>query len=64
VLESACVAWNCFDIVKPQPARFFDERVKNGFGVMAEDLVADIYTVLMLTVLQACGSIASEFLRP
>ncbi|MDR0378361.1 MAG: phosphatidylglycerophosphatase A, partial [Candidatus Accumulibacter sp.] len=41
-----------FDIVKPQPARFFDERVKNGFGVMTDDLVAGFYTVLVLAVLR------------
>ena len=40
-----------FDIVKPQPARFFDEKVKNGLGVMADDLVAGAYTVLTLAVL-------------
>ena len=40
------------DIVKPPPARFFDERVKNGFGVMADDFVAGLYTVLVLAVLR------------
>lgn len=37
-----------FDIVKPQPARYFDEQVKNGFGVMSDDLVAAGYTLLVL----------------
>lgn len=37
-----------FDIVKPQPARYFDERVKNGFGVMADDVIAAGYTILVL----------------
>lgn len=41
-----------FDIVKPQPARFFDERVKNGFGVMMDDLVAAAYSVLVLAAVQ------------
>jgi phosphatidylglycerophosphatase A len=41
-----------FDIVKPQPARFFDEKVKNGFGVMADDLIAAGYTVLVLAILR------------
>jgi phosphatidylglycerophosphatase A len=36
-----------FDITKPQPARYFDEHVKNGFGVMADDLVAAGYTLLL-----------------
>lgn len=41
-----------FDIVKPQPARYFDERVKNGFGVMCDDLVAAGYTLLVLAILR------------
>lgn len=41
-----------FDIKKPQPARYFDEHVKNGFGVMADDLVAAGYTLLCLALLK------------
>jgi len=37
-----------FDIVKPQPARYFDVHVKTGFGVMMDDLCAAAYTVLLL----------------
>jgi phosphatidylglycerophosphatase A len=47
---AAFLAFRFFDVVKPQPARFFDERVKNGFGVMADDLVAGIYTILTLAI--------------
>jgi phosphatidylglycerophosphatase A len=47
----AFLAFRFFDIVKPFPARFFDERIKNGFGVMADDLVAGLYTVLTLSAL-------------
>ena len=42
-----------FDIVKPQPARYFDEQVKNGFGVMSDDLVAAGYTLLVLAGLHS-----------
>ncbi|WP_291850387.1 phosphatidylglycerophosphatase A [Accumulibacter sp.] len=41
-----------FDIVKPQPAHYFDEQVKNGLGVMCDDLVAAGYTLLVLAVLR------------
>lgn len=47
----AFLLFRVFDIVKPQPARYFDEKVKNGFGVMTDDLVAAGYTVLVLAVL-------------
>ena len=46
----AFLLFRIFDIVKPQPARYFDEQVKNGFGVMTDDLFAGIYTVLVLAV--------------
>ena len=39
-----------YDIVKPQPAKFFDTRVKNGFGVMMDDVIAAGYTVLTLAL--------------
>lgn len=44
----AFLLFRFFDIVKPQPARYFDEHVKNGFGVMTDDLIAGGYTVLVL----------------
>ena len=42
-----------YDIVKPQPARYFDTRVKNGFGVMMDDVIAAGYTVLTLALFKA-----------
>jgi len=39
-----------YDITKPQPARYFDRQVKNGFGVMMDDVVAAGYTVLTLAL--------------
>jgi phosphatidylglycerophosphatase A len=41
-----------FDIVKPPPIRAVDARLKNGFGVMADDLLAAGYTLLSLAVLR------------
>jgi len=32
-----------FDIVKPQPARWFDRSLKNGYGVVLDDIAAGIY---------------------
>ena len=42
-----------YDILKPQPARFFDTQVKNGFGVMMDDLVAAGYTILTIAIFKA-----------
>ena len=52
----AFLLFRFFDITKPQPARFFDEKVKNGFGVMADDLVAGVYTVVTLVLMQQIWS--------
>ena len=49
---AAFLLFRFFDIVKPQPARYFDEKVKNGFGVMADDVVAGAYTLLVLAIVR------------
>lgn len=49
---TAFALFRLFDIKKPQPARYFDEHVKNGFGVMADDLVAAGYTLLCLALIK------------
>ena len=49
-VAAAFLLFRLFDIVKPQPARYFDEQVKNGFGVMCDDLVAAGYAVLVVAI--------------
>lgn len=39
-----------FDIVKPPPIRQVDAALKNGIGVMADDLVAALYAVFVYAV--------------
>ena len=41
-----------FDIFKPWPASFFDKKMKNGKGVMLDDVVAGIYTLLILIMIE------------
>jgi len=48
-----------YDIFKPPPADYFDERVKNGLGVMMDDVIAAGYTVLTLAVIR---SLVASFL--
>ena len=47
---AAFLLFRIFDIVKPQPARWIDTHVKTGLGVMADDLIAAGYTVLVLAL--------------
>ncbi len=49
----AFVVFRFFDIFKPPPIRYYDRTLKNGFGVMWDDLIAAAYTVLVLAAVYA-----------
>lgn len=49
---AAFVLFRVFDILKPWPIRLADRRLKNGFGVMFDDLLAALYTIAALEGLQ------------
>lgn len=40
-----------FDIVKPPPANWFDRKLKNGYGVVLDDVAAGVYAWLCLFAL-------------
>lgn len=40
-----------FDIVKPPPANWFDRKLKNGYGVVLDDVAAGVYAWLCLFIL-------------
>lgn len=40
-----------FDITKIPPARFFDRRVKNGYGVVMDDVIAGLYSCMLLQLI-------------
>ncbi|HTS23767.1 MAG TPA: phosphatidylglycerophosphatase A [Casimicrobiaceae bacterium] len=48
----AFVLFRAFDILKPPPADYIDREWHDGFGVMADDLVAAFYALLMLALWQ------------
>lgn len=39
-----------FDIIKPYPINKIDKNIKNGFGVMLDDVVAGIYSSIVLII--------------
>lgn len=41
-----------FDITKIPPARYFDRKMKNGCGVVLDDVVAGVYSCITLHLLQ------------
>ena len=46
----AFLLFRLFDIVKPPPIRQLDRAMKNGTGVMLDDLLAAGYTLLVLAL--------------
>ena len=54
----AFVVFRAFDIIKPQPVRYFDAHLKGGFGVMWDDIVSAAYSLLVMAVLVTFGVFA------
>ena len=42
-----------FDIIKVFPANYIDNELKNGYGVILDDIIAGFYTILTLWILNA-----------
>ena len=40
-----------FDIFKPFPIRYFDKNYKNSFGILFDDVLAGVYTLIILLIL-------------
>lgn len=48
----AFLAFRVFDIAKPWPISVADRRIKGGFGVMIDDLLAAGYAIAVLFILR------------
>ena len=44
------ILFRYFDIKKPFPVSFFDQKFKNSFGVILDDVMAGLYVVLTLII--------------
>lgn len=44
------IIWRAFDIIKPMPAKQVEE-VKGGLGIMIDDVIAGIYTLMVAHVI-------------
>jgi phosphatidylglycerophosphatase A len=44
----AFAAFRCFDIIKPWPIGWLDEKVHGGIGIMLDDLLAGVYGLLVI----------------
>ena len=45
------ILFRFFDILKIFPANIIDRKIQNSLGVLLDDLVASIYTIIILTLL-------------
>lgn len=50
-LSAGFVAFRVLDIIKPFPARYLDARVPGGWGIVLDDVVAGIYSNLLLRII-------------
>lgn len=50
-LVLAFCLFRLFDIWKPQPIKYFDQKIEGGFGIMFDDVVAGIYALVSLQLL-------------
>jgi phosphatidylglycerophosphatase A len=47
IIVAAFFLWRILDIIKPSPARNL-ERLKGGFGIMIDDVISGIYTLIIM----------------
>ena len=56
IVAIAFILWRILDIIKPPPARNL-ERLKGGLGIMIDDMISGIYTlIIMLLVVYLFGT--------
>ena len=51
-LLAAFLLFRFFDIFKPWPIRQLDKNISGGFGIMIDDVLAAIYTIALLGLVQ------------
>lgn len=47
IISIAFLLWRALDIIKPPPARNL-ERLKGGLGIMIDDVISGIYTLIIM----------------
>ena len=65
------VFFRILDVVKPWPASYFDKSVKNGFGVVMDDVAAGVFGAVAMWLLfrglqlaLGCGAGAAWYCSP
>ncbi len=55
---AAFSAFRFFDAVKPPPIKWFDNKVSGGFGVMLDDVIAAVFSIILIHALLWTGMIS------
>jgi len=50
MLAAGFALFRLFDVWKPWPIRWLDRRVKGGFGVMIDDVIAGVFAAVVLAL--------------
>lgn len=45
------IIFRIFDILKPYPIRYFDEKLESGLGIMVDDILAAIFALISLYII-------------
>ena len=48
---AAFLLFRFFDIVKPFPVNYVDNNVKGSLGIMLDDIIASVYSIIILTII-------------
>ena len=46
------ITFRFFDITKIFPANFFDKKIKGSIGIIGDDIVAGIYSLILILIIQ------------
>ena len=47
------ILFRFFDILKPYPINIVDKKMKNGVGIMLDDIIAGIYSTIVICIIYA-----------
>lgn len=47
-LTAGFIAFRFFDIIKPWPIRWLDQKVAGGFGIMIDDVLAGVFALAII----------------
>lgn len=50
---AAFLLFRFFDILKPFPIRLIDQRINGGMGIVLDDVLAGIYSLILLNIMYA-----------